>query len=50
MGQGNKTSTLDKIFHNNQELSEDNEKAKVCNEHFIAVGQKLAKDIPLTDE
>ena len=50
MGQGNKTNTLDNIFHNNQEISEDNEKAKVCNEHFIAVGQKLAEDIPSTDE
>ena len=28
MGQGNKTNTPDKIFYNNQELSEDNEKAK----------------------
>ena len=50
MGQGNKTNTPDKIFYNNQEISEDNEKAKVCNEHFIAVDQKLAEDIPLTDE
>ena len=50
MGQGNKTNTLDKIFYNNQEISEDNEKAKVCNEHFIAVGQKLAENIPSTDE
>ena len=50
MRQGNKTNTPDKIFYNNQEISEDNEKAKVCNEHFIAVGQKLAEDIPLTDE
>ena len=50
MGQGNKTNTLDKIFYNNQEISEDNEKAKVCNEHFIAVGQKLAEDIPSTNE
>ena len=50
MGQGNKTNTLDKIFHNNQELSEDKKEAKVCNEHFIAVGQKLAEDIPSTDE
>ena len=50
MGQGNKTNTLDKIFYDNQEMSEDNEKAKVCNEHFIAVGQKLAEDIPSTDE
>ena len=33
MGQGNKTNTLDKIFYNNQEISED----KVCDEHFIAV-------------
>ena len=50
MGQGNKTNTPDKIFYNNQEISEDNEKAKVCNEHFIAVGQKLAEDISSTDE
>ena len=50
MGQGNKTNTLDKILYNNQEISEDNEKAKVCNEHLIAVGQKLAEDIPSTDE
>ena len=50
MGQGNKTNTLAKIFYNNQEISEENEKAKVCNEHFIAVGQKLAEDIPSTDE
>ena len=49
-GQGNKTNTLDKIFYNNQEISVDNEKAKVCNEHFIAVGKKLAEDIPSTDE
>ena len=26
------------------------EKAKVCNEHFIAVAQKLAEDIPSIDE
>ena len=37
MGHGNKTNTLDKIFYNNLEISEDNEKAKVCNEHFIDV-------------
>ena len=49
IGQGNKTNTVNKIY-NNQEISEDNEKAKVCNEHFIAVGQKLAEDIPSTDE
>ena len=49
-GQGNKTNTPDKIFYNNQEISEDNEKAKVCNEHFIAVGQELTEDIPSTDE
>ena len=51
MGQDNKTNTLDKIFYNNQEISEDNEKAKVCNEHFIAVGQNPnPEDIPSTDE
>ena len=46
MGQGYKTNTIDNIFSNNLETSEDNEKAKVCNEYFIAVGQKLAQDIP----
>ena len=50
MGQGNKTNTLDKIVCNNQEISEDNEKAKMCNEHFIAVGQKLSEDIASTNE
>ena len=50
MGQGNKTNTIHKIFYNNQEISEDNEKAKVCNEHLNAVGQKLVEDTPSTDE
>ena len=50
MQQGNKTNTIEKIFHNNQKISEDNEKAKVYNEHFIAVCQTLAEDIPSTDE
>ena len=50
MGQGNNINTLDKIFYNDQEISDDNEKAKVCNEHLIAVGQKLVEDIPSTDE
>ena len=39
MGQGNKTNTIDKIFYNNQEISEDNEKAKVCNEHVLLLAK-----------
>ena len=50
MGQGNKTNAIDKIFYNNQEISEDDEEAKVCNEHFTAVGQKLAGGHLLVEE
>ena len=50
MGQDNKTNAIDKILHNNQEISEDDEEAKVCNEHFTAVGQKLAGSHLLVEE
>ena len=50
IGQGNKSVSIDKIFSNGSDISDRGDIARVCNQHFVSVGRRLAEKILFTDE
>ena len=50
IGQGNKSVNIDKIVFNGSDISDSGDIAKVCDQHFVSVGRRLAEKIPFTDE
>ena len=50
IGQGNKSVSIDKIVSNGSDISDSGDIVRVCNQHFISVGTRLAEKIPFTDE
>ena len=50
MGQESKSSTIEKVIHKGCEVSDKEEIANICNEHFVSVGKRLAVNISDTGE
>ena len=50
IGLGNKSVGIDKIVSNGSDTSDSGDIARVCNQHFVTVGRRLAEKIPFTDE
>ena len=46
IGQENKTISKEQMCFNGKDITYKKERAESCNEHFVTVGEKLAKQIP----
>ena len=47
MGQGSKTTNVDKIIQKGCQYTDNKEIADICNEHFVSIGERLAEGIQI---
>ena len=50
MGQGSKTTNVDKITEKGCQYTDNKEIADICNKHFVSIGERLAEGIPDTSD
>ena len=50
MGQGSKTTNVDKITEKGCQYTDNKEIADICNKHFVSNGERLAEGIPDTSD
>ena len=46
VGQGTKSTNIDKVIYKGSEYTESKEIADICTKHFVSVGRRLAQVIP----
>ena len=46
IGQGTKSTNIDKVIYEGNEYTDGKEIVDICNKHFVSVGRRLAEDIP----
>ena len=50
MGQGSKTTNVDKITEKRFQYTDNKEIVDICNKHFVSIGGRLAEGIPDTSD
>ena len=46
IGQGRKSTNIDKVIYEGNEYTDSKEITDICNKHFVSVGRRLNEDIP----
>ena len=50
VGEGSKTTNVDKITEKGCQYTDNKEIADICNKHFVSIGERLAEGIPDTSD
>ena len=46
IGQGAKSTNIEKVIYEGSEYTDGKEITDICNKHFVSLGRRLAEDIP----